>query len=172
MTRCEKCDAPAVVLSARLTLMPAELCAACNALGDQYRVEIEAKMEQWGKEKGVEIDMGMYLEDESLKAFAQLQFNPSGSGAGVALAQSADKGLSLLLCRPRTLAEVERLRDNEQAAAATASTLTLNQAKKMKPGRTMCRPPNGTYLELQLLIGTFVVCCGLSLAPVVIIIMS
>lgn len=42
MTRCEKCDAPAVVLSARLTLMPAELCAACNALGDQYRVEIEA----------------------------------------------------------------------------------------------------------------------------------
>ena len=114
-------------------------------------------MEQWGKDKGVEIDMGMYLEDESLKAFAQLQFNPSGSGAGVALAQSADKGLSLLLCRPRTLAEVERLRDNEQAAAATASTMTLDQAKKMKPGM-MCRPPNGTYLELKLLIGTF---CGL-----------
>ncbi len=42
--------------------------------------------------------MGMYLEDDSLKAFAQLQFNPLGSGAGVALAQLADKGLSLLLC--------------------------------------------------------------------------
>ncbi len=96
----------------------------------------------------MEINLGTYLEDESLKAFAQLQFNPSGSGAGVALAQSADKGLSILLCNPRTLAE---------AAAAAASILTLDQAKKIKPG-TMCRPPNGTYLELKLLIGTF---CGL-----------
>ena len=105
----------------------------------------------------MEINLGTYLEDESLKAFAQLQFNPSGSGAGVALAQSADKGLSILLCNPRTLAEVEQLRDNQQAAAAAASILNLDQAKKIKPG-TMCCPPNGTYLELKLLIGTF---CGL-----------
>ncbi|KAL3771739.1 hypothetical protein ACHAWU_010050 [Discostella pseudostelligera] len=124
---------------------------------DSYRVEIEKRMEKWGRDKGVEIDYGMYLEDDSLKAIAQLQFNPSGSGAGVALAQSADKGLSILLCRPRTIAEVERLRDNEQATATAAQTVTVDQAKKIKPG-TVCKPPNGTYLELRLLIGTY---CGL-----------
>jgi hypothetical protein len=120
-------------------------------------VEIESRMEQWAKQRGIEIDSGMYLEDEALKALAQLQFNPSGSGAGVARAQSADKGLSILLCRPRTLAEVERVRDMEQATLAAAATLTVEQAKKLKPG-TACKPPGGTYLDLKLLIGTF---CGL-----------
>ena len=114
-------------------------------------------MEQWVKHKGGEIDFGMYLEDESLKAFAQLQFNRLGSGAGIALAQSADKGLSILLCRPRSLAEVERVRDNEQAVAVAAMMLTVDQAKKLCPGSS-CKPPNGTYLEMKLLIGTF---CGL-----------
>ena len=99
----------------------------------------------------------VYLEDDSLKSISQLQFNPSGGGAGVALAQSADKGLSILLCRPRSLAEIERVRDDEQATAAAISTVTMEQAKKLKPGM-MCKPPNGTYLELKLLIGTF---CGL-----------
>lgn len=124
---------------------------------DLYRVAIEKRMERWSRDKGVEIDYGMYLEDDALKAIAQLQFNPSGSGAGVALAQSADKGLSILLCRPRSLAEIERIRDNDQAAATAAQTVTVDQAKKLKPG-TVCKPPNGTYLELRLLIGTY---CGL-----------
>ena len=124
---------------------------------DVYRSEIERRMEKWSKDKVVEIDFGMYLEDETLKAIAQLQFNPSGGGAGVALAQSTDKGLSILLCRPRTLAEIERVRDDEQAAEMARSTVTVEQAKKLKPG-AVCKPPNGTYLELKLLIGTY---CGL-----------
>ena len=124
---------------------------------DIYRSTIERRMEKWAKDKGVEIDLGMYLEDETLKAISQLQFNPSGGGAGVALAQSADKGLSILVCRPRSLAEIERVRDDEQAAATAFSTVTVEQAKKLKPG-AVCRAPSGTYLELRLLIGTF---CGL-----------
>ena len=124
---------------------------------DTYRNKIERQMERWGKEKGVEIDLGVYLEDKSLKAIAQLQFNPSGGGAGVALAQSADKGLSILLCRPRSLVEIERVRDDEQAMATARSTVTVEQAKKLKSG-VACKPPNGTYLEMKLLIGTF---CGL-----------
>ena len=35
-----------------------------------------------------------------------------------------------------------------------ASTLTLADAKKLKPG-SLCRPPLGTYLELKLLVNTF-----------------
>lgn len=34
--------------------------------------------------------------------------------------------------------------------------MTIEQAKKLKPG-AVCRPPNGMYLEMKLLIGTF--CC-------------
>ena len=79
----------------------------------------------------MEIEFGMDVEDESLKAVAQQQFNPLGSSAGVALALSADKGVLILLCRPRLLAEVKRVRDNEQAGAAVAMTLTVDQAKKL-----------------------------------------
>ncbi len=75
----------------------------------------------------------------------------------MALAQSADKGVSILLYRPRLLAEIERVRDDEQAMATAISTVTVEQAKKLKSG-VVCKPPSGTYLELKLLIGTF---CGL-----------
>lgn len=75
----------------------------------------------------------------------------------MALAQSADKGLSILLCRPRSLAEIERVRDDKQALATASSTVTVEQAKKLKPG-VVCKPPSGTFLEMRLLIGTF---CGL-----------
>ncbi len=75
----------------------------------------------------------------------------------MALAQSADKGLSILLCRLRSLAEIERVWDDEQAMATAISTVTVEQAKKLKSG-VVCKPPSGTYLELKLLIGTF---CGL-----------
>ena len=60
--------------------------------------EIKVGMEKWGDNKRVEIDRSMYLEEDMLKAITQLQFKPSGSGAGVALAQSANKGLSMLVC--------------------------------------------------------------------------
>ena len=72
-------------------------------------------MEQWRAEKGVEIDWGVYFKENTLKAITQLQFNPSGSGAGIALAQSADKGLSILICHPRSVAEIECIRDNKPA---------------------------------------------------------
>ncbi len=55
--------------------------STCRDL-DLYRSALERRMERFSTDKGVEIDLGMYLEDESLKAIAQLQFNPAGGGQG------------------------------------------------------------------------------------------
>lgn len=74
MRKCDLCDQPSTILSARLALMPSELCAACSARGDQYRAEIEAharaplkqKLDRIGEllsENGCECECGHHYED-------------------------------------------------------------------------------------------------------------
>ena len=60
---------------------------------DIYQSAIKHQMEKWSRYKGVEIDLGMYLEEDNLKAITQLQFSPAGGGAGMSLAQLEDKSL-------------------------------------------------------------------------------
>jgi hypothetical protein len=66
-----------------------------------YRHELEMVMTAWSRREGIEIDKGMYLDNAPLESIAKLQFNPAGTGAGVALWESADKGLSIHICRPK-----------------------------------------------------------------------
>ena len=120
---------------------------------DTYRHELETVMMAWSRQQGIEIDKGMYLDNAPLESIAKLQFNPAGTGAGVAVWESADKGLSILICRPKLLGEVERVREREAALKATTNTLMFGDALKISSGQ--CKPPQGTYFDLKLLMNTF-----------------
>ena len=72
MSKCDLCGQPSTILSARLALIPSELCAACSARGDQYRAEIEAharaqqKLDRICKllsANGCECECGHHYED-------------------------------------------------------------------------------------------------------------
>ena len=114
---------------------------------DTYRHELERR------HHGIKIDKGLYFDNAPLESIAKLQFNPSGMGVGVAMWETADRGLSILICRPKTLAEVERIREKEAALMTTTNTLLFGEAIKITQGH--CKPPQGTYFELKLLINTF-----------------
>jgi hypothetical protein len=58
-----------------------------------------------------------------IKDIINLQFNPSN---GVTTYWSAEHGILILVCRPRGIAETERIRNQEHAVEVTKGTRLLD----------------------------------------------
>lgn len=117
---------------------------------DVQRRHIAFGMEQWARTHGVELDRGIYFEQKTIEDIVNLRFNP---GQGVAQFKSAEKGLSLLICRSRTPEEIERVREREEAEQLTQATRVLEEALKLQ--RSDPRAPANNYFELKLNITSF-----------------
>jgi hypothetical protein len=76
-------------------------------------------MMEWGYDRQISIDTGVFLDVEVVKAILDLKFNP---GEGVTHLNLAAKGLSILSCQGRTTREIERLKEREEALTATEKT--------------------------------------------------
>ena len=117
---------------------------------DAYRRHLFARMKQWAYDRRIQIDQSIYLEQETVKAIVELRFNP---GEGVAHLASASKGLTILVCRARTTAETERVREQEHALSATENTRQLEDLIRLTKGTT--RAPADNFWELKMNIATF-----------------
>ena len=117
---------------------------------DVQRRHLAYGMEQWARTHGVELDRGIYFEQKTIEDIVNLRFNP---GQGVAQFKSAEKGLSLLICRARTPEEIERVREREQAEQLTQATRVLEEALKLQRGDP--RAPASNYFELKLNVTTY-----------------
>ncbi len=71
---------------------------------DAYCRHLFARMKQWAYNCRIQINTSIYLEQETIKAIVELQFNP---GEGVAHLALASTGLSILACQARTMQETE-----------------------------------------------------------------
>jgi hypothetical protein len=91
---------------------------------DVFRRQIYARMLEWGYDRRIPIDTGIFLDGEVVKAIVDLKFNPR---EGVAHLNSAAKGLSILSCRGRTTGEIECLKEREEALTATEQTRQLDE---------------------------------------------
>jgi hypothetical protein len=80
----------------------------------------------------------------------ELKFNP---WEGVAHLSLADKGLSIMACQSRTIAETEQIREREEAMLATENTWQLDKLLRLSKGVT-CAPANN-FWELKINIATF-----------------
>ena len=69
-------------------------------------------MTKWARANFVPIDKGVRFSAQSVKEVTDLKFTP---GDGEALFRSAKKGISMLLCRPKTGKQVEIEKEREQA---------------------------------------------------------
>jgi hypothetical protein len=79
-----------------------------------------------------------------------LNFNP---GEAVPTYASAQRGLSILTCRPKTAHEVELIKDNEEAQRITAHTAQFTNVQRRQ--KIPQSPPPDTYFELRLSVNTF-----------------
>ncbi len=117
---------------------------------DAHCRHLFARMKQWACDCCIQINTSVYLEQETIKAIVELQFNP---GEGVAHLALASKGLSILACRTCTTQETERIRKQEQALSATKKTRQLEDLLHLSKG-TM-RAPADDFWELKMNVGTF-----------------
>jgi hypothetical protein len=108
-----------------------------------------ARMKQWAYDCRIQIDTSIYLEQETIKAIVELQFNP---GEGVAHLTSASKGLSILVCRAHTTQETERICKQEQALSATEKTRQLEDLLCFCKGTTQA--PADDFWELKMNVAT------------------
>jgi hypothetical protein len=63
---------------------------------DIFCRQLLSRMMEWGYDRRILIDTGVFLDIEVVKAIVDLKFNP---GEGVAHLNLAAKGLSILSCR-------------------------------------------------------------------------
>ncbi len=69
-------------------------------------------MQQWSKQKGLDIDKAPFFTENSIKDIVGLSFNP---GKAVPTFSSAQRGISILTCRSKSAQEVEQINDFEEA---------------------------------------------------------
>ncbi len=123
---------------------------------DTHRLHIKEAMNQWARNAGVTINRGMYLTKVAIDDIVNLRFNPGGSSAYYA---SAEKGISILLCRSRPGEDRESARQQELAEEISSHTRSLSEAVTL--AKTAPRAPPDTYTDLKASIGTF---CALTWA--------
>jgi hypothetical protein len=107
-------------------------------------------MQRWSKQKGLNIDKAPFFAENSIKDIVGLNSNPSEA---VPTFSSAQWGISILTCRPKSAQEVKQIKDFEEARRATAHMAQFNEVRrrqKMQP-----RPPPDTYHELPHSYNTF-----------------
>jgi hypothetical protein len=107
-------------------------------------------MKQYAYDWRIQINLSIYLKQETIKAIVKLPFNP---GEGVAHLALASKGLSILACRACTMQEMEQVREQEQALTATEKTRQLKDLLRFSKGNT--RAPADNFRELKMNVGTF-----------------
>jgi hypothetical protein len=107
-------------------------------------------MNRWAHERHIPINTSMYLEGTTIKAIIELKFNP---GEGVAHLSSADKGLTIMVCRGCTNPETEQVWEREEALLATENTRQLDELLRLSKGVT--RAPTDNIWELKSNIAMF-----------------
>jgi hypothetical protein len=107
-------------------------------------------MKRWATANEVQLNRGVYFDKATMDDIVKLDFCP---GMPTAYLNTAEQGMSMLICRPRSGNKTADIRSKEQAAKLAAHNHTLMEALLL--GRRDPRPPASTYHELKLDLGTF-----------------
>jgi hypothetical protein len=106
-------------------------------------------MEERGHNYCTEIDT-IFFEQKTIEDIINLRFNP---GEGIAQYHTCERGVSILVCRPRRIAGTECLRDHKHATGATRGTCTLKEASNLTTSKP--RLPASTFHDVRPNVGTF-----------------
>jgi hypothetical protein len=117
---------------------------------DTHRIHLREAMSLWARNTGVTINRGMYLTKLAIDDIVNLRFNPGGSAAYYA---TAEKGISILLCRSRPGEDRESARQQELAEELSSTNRTLSEAITLH--KSAPRAPPDSYSDLKAGVATF-----------------
>ena len=112
---------------------------------------IKKNMMTWADKHRFYIDEHVYFDNKTIDEWIALKFNP---GDSTALYSSADKGISILICRAPTSAALEDLRRNEDIWAETKNNATFFEVTRQTSNKVVRSPPSD-LTELKQNISTF-----------------
>lgn len=122
---------------------------------DAQRTQLVEEMQSWAKNNDVQLNRGVYFDKTTIDDIVKMEFCP---GTPTAYLNTAEQGMSLLICRPRTGNETADIRSKDHAMQLTARNHTLTEAlllNKRDP-----RPPPQIIMNLNLTWERFVRYCG------------
>ena len=125
---------------------------------ETHKDNLRRRMVAWSssaeREVQVPIERALYIPDSTMKEILSLTFNPGGI---LAEADAADLGLSLLICRARTLAAKMAIRKYERALEQSKRNRSMAEAQAEHAAHaaydTGALPDN--YHELLRCVGTY-----------------
>jgi len=125
---------------------------------ETHKDNLRRKMTAWAtssaREVQVPIERGLYIPDSTMKEILSLDFNPGGI---LAEAETADLGLSPLICRARTTAAKAAIRKYEKALEQSKKNRSMAEAQAVQGNKvaydTGALPDN--YHELLRCVGTY-----------------
>jgi hypothetical protein len=111
---------------------------------DTHCLNIELDMQVWAGRQGIILDRGVVLAKGNIDDITGLHPNP---GNCTAIHKSAECGVSVLACRPRTIGGIKSLHMVEKAREETE--LTRTEVDTLHQKNAGPRPPTNTYEELK-----------------------
>ena len=120
---------------------------------DTHKNNIKKKMIQWAdaQRPPVAIDRNIYITNATLKDILALRFNPGNSTAEL---ETADQGISILICRPRTSENKAAHRKKELIEGRASKNLSLDDATRLlSPTETAVCPED--YNSITKCLGTY-----------------
>jgi hypothetical protein len=121
---------------------------------DDHRSNLERRMKEIAKEKGLPYDKRVYYPDKMIKALIEMKPN---AGEGLPTYASAGKALSIMANRPSSTAEIEDMKMREKAERETLATRSFSEAIQIESGG-MKLPPS-TLDQLTKCVSMFTLLC-------------
>jgi hypothetical protein len=113
------------------------------------RSNIMNGMKQWSETMGVEISSNILLTEDQIKDIIKMEPNPSGC---VGTSKASDRGVSNMMCLPRTIQEIAERLEKERIARETQANRTMIEAVKLST--SSLKEPPYSYCTLKLNLAT------------------
>jgi hypothetical protein len=115
-----------------------------------HQHNIRVAMFKWSKQTGKDINKVPFFSKQTIKNIIGLQFNPDKA---MPTYSSAQWGISILTCHPKTAHKEITIKDYEEARRAAAHTAQFNDVRRSQ--KTPLSPLSDNYFELCLSVNTF-----------------
>ncbi len=144
-----RCSRDIVASSTLTTFQPYRMCSNIHA-----RLHCTDTTSGWqcsnGPNRQARTSTRCHFHQANNQDIVFLQLN---LGEAVPTYSSAQQGISILMCRPKTAHEVKTIKDYEEARCAMAHTAQFNEVQRH--WKTPPSPLPDNYFELRLSINTF-----------------
>jgi hypothetical protein len=94
-----------------------------------WRSDLMELLKEAAKQLDITLERNLFFPDHTMKDFVKVQMNPGRARTKIA---NIEKGMTMMVCRPRSATEVESLVSVTAAVEQSAKNRTLQESLQIK----------------------------------------